>query len=256
MARCGRGRCRPAPSRGSSTGRSAAPGERRTRPASRRSRGRDLVDPRVDAVRVGLRAVDQALRDLVHHRLDLGVRVVVAAGDQVVVEVSGADDLRQAARGRAAKELELEEAVLRDGVADAEPGVVLGLAGDGGDPKLVARNRDAGAGRLRLSRLVEVDVAVLEVLEERDLVGQVRRARAAGDAGDGHVAALAGRQDAKRIDRLRVGNRRGDCECRKASSECKPQPIHKTRDATAIPRLDAQVIIGSGTPDPERTTHD
>ncbi len=104
------------------------------------ARSLDLVDVRVDAVGVALRALDEALRDLIQHRLDLGVRVVVAPGDQIVVQEAGPDDLGKAARRGAPEEVELEQPVLGDRVAHAEPAVVLGLARD---------RRDADSRRAR-----------------------------------------------------------------------------------------------------------
>ena len=89
-----------APSATNSPGSSARPG-----PA-------DVVDVGVDAVAVCGRPVDQRLRDAGEHRVDLGVGVVVAPGDQVVVEVRGSEDLGEPAGGRAAKQLELEQPVL------------------------------------------------------------------------------------------------------------------------------------------------
>ena len=85
-------RCRAASSR------PAATPARRTRRAARAGSARDLGDPGVDAVAVGLRAAQQRRREPGDHPVDLGVGVVVAAGDQVVVEVESRRGSRPAAR--------------------------------------------------------------------------------------------------------------------------------------------------------------
>ncbi len=153
-----------------------------------------MLDPGVDAVAVGLGAREELRRDLRDHLVDLGVGVVVAAGDQVVVEVGRAEDLGETAAGRAAEELELEETVLSDRVADTPPGVGVAVGGDGRHAVGVARDRDAGTRRFGRPRLVEQLRLVIEVAVELDLVGQVRRAGPVRDAGDRHVAALPRRE--------------------------------------------------------------
>ena len=88
----------------------------------------------------------------------LGHRVVVAPGDDVIVEPILAQHLGQAALRPASEQLELDEPVLRHRVADAEPEVVIvarthvrhavGVARDrharGGDSVVPGRLKPAG----------------------------------------------------------------------------------------------------------------
>ncbi len=167
-------------------------------------------DPRVDPVAVGGEAGPQRRRELGELLVELGRRVVVAAGDDVVVDVVLAEDLGQVALGGAAEELELEEPVLGHRVAGAVPGVLVGGAVDRRHAVGVAGDPHAGPRRAAAGRLLEAVGLVAEGREQRQLVEQVRRARARGDPGRRDEAALARRQHVLGADDPGRGGRRGD----------------------------------------------
>ena len=150
----------------------------RTRPAGRRV-GAHVGDPGVDAVAVGLEARLELGRQLVELLSSSAARVEVPARDQVVVEVAPAEDLRQAALGGAAEELELEEPVLGDRVAGAPPGVVRRsgrvIAGTPYSSRVIVT---PGAASPSSPRLVEQRVLEAEADEQLGLVVEVRRAGA------------------------------------------------------------------------------
>ena len=108
--------------------------------------------------------------ELVQHLRALGGGVVVAPGDEVVVEVALAEDLREPAGRRAAEELELEEPVLGDRVAGAPPHALLVLGPDVGDAERVAGDLHVRARLLGLAGLVERRRLAPEVDEQRRLV--------------------------------------------------------------------------------------
>jgi len=108
-------------------------------------------DPRVHAFPVGLGARLEVGGEGGPHPLELRRRVVVAPGDQVVVEVAAAEDLGEPAGGRAPEQLELEEAVLRDRVTGAPPAVLHRRAGDGRHAGRVAHDPHAGPRLLGLA---------------------------------------------------------------------------------------------------------
>ena len=106
--------------------------------------GGEVVDVGVDPVPVGVEAAAQLGRDRLHGGVDLGVGVVVAAGDQVVVEVALAEDLGQRPVAGPLEQLELEEAVLAGRVADPPPGIGVGAGVDPRHAVGVAGDRHPG----------------------------------------------------------------------------------------------------------------
>ena len=71
--------------------------------------------------------------------LPLGLRVVVAPRDDVVLERGLAEDLAERPGRRAPERLDLEQAVLGDRVAHAPPHVVLGVPVDGSGRRTASR---------------------------------------------------------------------------------------------------------------------
>jgi hypothetical protein len=192
----------------------------------------DVLDPGVDPVAVGLRAGAQRVGELVDHPVDLGVGVIVATGDQVVVEVGRAEDLGEPAGGRALEQLELEEAVLGDRVADAPPAVVLALRGYRGDAVRVADDVHSGPRRLGFAGLAEAEGPIVEVDELVDLVGQVLGAGAVGDARQRDEPALAGRQHRLGLERRRARARGRQRDRRKRRPRCHDPPSPHRRQRT------------------------
>ena len=102
-----------------------------------------------------------------------------------------AEDLGERALGAAAEQLELDQPVLRDRVADAEPGVVGRPRVHVRDAVGVARDRHAGAAATPSCPGWSKPAGLkAKRLEQRDLVVQVR----VGVPDGGHEARLAGRQ--------------------------------------------------------------
>ena len=116
----------------------------------------DLLDPRVDAVAVRLDAALELRRACARAARRPRRRCSSRAGRSGRRRGSRAEDLREPAARGAAEELELEQAVLRDRVARAPPGVVVASPVDARHAEGVARDLDAVARALDVARLVEL----------------------------------------------------------------------------------------------------
>ena len=166
-------------------------------------------DVGVDAGRVGRVLVLERGRKLVVHRRQLSRCVVVAPGLDVGVEIALAQNLGQVAGGRAAFELELDEAILRGRPAHAPPQIGARVGRHVGHAVVVAHDRHSGLRGLRGAARIEQVADALEGDEQRLLVIQVRRAGAGQQPGRADKAAVAGRDDRLGAGDPRRG-RRGD----------------------------------------------
>ena len=185
---------------------------------SQRGIGLELRQPEVHALGVGVEAGAQLRGQLAEHAPQLGQRVVVAAGRDVVGQAPCAEHLGQPALGGAPEQLELHEPVLRHRVADADPQVVVVARAHVRHAVGVARDRRAGDRLRGGGRLVEAGGLEGEGLEQGHLVVQVRVRPALRD-----VAGLPGRQHRLGLDDARGGGDRHREECRDGGDD---DPFH------------------------------